>query len=260
MIRTTLAALLLSTAAFAQTAPVAPPELNAPPATAEHLDNGLITMKLKDGTGTVSPTADSFVKLKYVIWRNDGKMLENMTGDKAGVMVVSRMIPGWRDAILKMVAGEARRTWISSDLGGGKIPDGTSLMIDSELVEIVEGPKTPEDLTMAPADAQVSKSGLITKVLREGTGTKSPTKRSTVKVNYSGWTTEGRLFDSSVLRGAPSEIPLNAVIAGWTEGLQLMKEGEIRRFWIPSRLAYADDPSKPQGTLVFDIELISIVK
>jgi FKBP-type peptidyl-prolyl cis-trans isomerase len=195
-----------------------------------------------------------------VIWRNDGKMLENMTGDKAGVMVVSRMIPGWRDAVLKMVAGEARRTWIDSDLGGGKIPEGTSLMIDSELVEIVEGPKTPEDLTMAPADAQVSKTGLITKMLREGTGTKSPTKRSTVKVNYSGWTTEGRLFDSSILRGAPSEIPLNAVIAGWTEGLQLMKEGEIRRFWIPSRLAYAEDPSKPQGTLVFDIELISIVK
>ncbi len=258
MIRTTIATLLLvATAAFSQTAPDV---LNAPPASAERLDDGLVTIKLKEGTGTITPSADSFVKMRYQIWRNDGKLLENVSGDKAGVMVLSRMIPGWRSGVAKMLVGESRRTWIPENLGGGKIPAGTSLMIDTELVEIVEGPRTPDDLKMAPADSQVSKSGLITKVLRPGTGTRSPTRRSRVKVHYSGWTTEGRLFDSSLLRGTPSEFPLTQVIAGWTEGLQQMKEGEIRRFWIPSRLAYANDASKPQGTLVFDIELISIVK
>ncbi len=217
-------------------------------------------MKLHDGTGTITPGDDSYVKLRYRIWRNDGKLMENMAGDRAGVMIVSRMIPGWRTAVSKMLVGESRRSWIPESLGDGKIPAGTSLVIDTELVEIVAGPVTPVDLKMAPADAIVSKSGLITKVLRAGSGTKSPTRRNTVKVNYSGWTTEGRLFDSTILRGNPSEIPLSKVIAGWTEGLQQMKEGEIRRFWIPAKLAYAGDASKPQGTLVFDIELISIVK
>ncbi|HEX7421562.1 MAG TPA: FKBP-type peptidyl-prolyl cis-trans isomerase, partial [Thermoanaerobaculia bacterium] len=67
-----------------------------------------------------------------------------------------------------------------------------------------------------------------------------------------------RLFDSSILHGQSSEFSLDKVIAGWTEGLQMMTEGEERRFWVPAKLAYADDMSKPQGMLVFDIELVSI--
>ena len=63
-------------------------------------------------------------------------------------------------------------------------------------------------------------------------------------VNYSGWTTDGKMFDSSVTRGQPATFPLNRVIAGWTEGLQLMKVGEKDRFWIPGKLAY-DDPASP---------------
>lgn len=66
------------------------------------------------------------------------------------------------------------------------------------------------------------------------------------------------MFDSTILRGQPAELPLDAVIAGWTEGLQLMTEGEARRFWVPAKLAYPKDLSKPQGMLIFDIELLSI--
>ena len=69
---------------------------------------------------------------------------------------------------------------------------------------------------------------------------------------------EARLFDSTLLRGKPAEFPLDKVIAGWTEGLQMMTAGEIRRFWVPAKLAYANDPDKPQGMLVFDIELVEI--
>ena len=76
-------------------------------------------------------------------------------------------------------------------------------------------------------------------------------------VHYSGWTTDGKLFDSSVTRGKTISFPLKGVIAGWTEGLQLMVAGEKRRFWIPEELAYKGAPGAPQGTLVFDVELIS---
>jgi peptidylprolyl isomerase len=95
-------------------------------------------------------------------------------------------------------------------------------------------------------------------VLRPGDGNLHPKRSSVVVVHYSGWTTDGKMFDSSVLRGEPAEFPLTGVIKGWTEGVQLMTEGEKTRFWIPSRLAYGNDRTKPQGMLVFDIELVDI--
>jgi peptidylprolyl isomerase len=66
------------------------------------------------------------------------------------------------------------------------------------------------------------------------------------------------MFDSSVTRGEPIDFPLNRVIPGWTEGLQLMVVGETRRFWIPSKLAYDGQPGAPQGMLVFDVELLEV--
>jgi peptidylprolyl isomerase len=77
-------------------------------------------------------------------------------------------------------------------------------------------------------------------------------------VNYTGWTTDGKMFDSSVQRGEPATFSLNQVIPGWTEGLQMMVEGEKRRFWIPESLAYQGQPGQPAGMLVFDVELIRI--
>jgi peptidylprolyl isomerase len=116
----------------------------------------------------------------------------------------------------------------------------------------------PPDVAVAPADAQRTSSNMAYKILRPGTGTRHPRPNSEVTVHYTGWTTDGRTFDSSVSRGEPSTFRLDQVIEGWTEGVQMMVEGEKRRFWIPGRLAYDGAPGKPQGTLVFDIELIRI--
>ncbi len=80
-----------------------------------------------------------------------------------------------------------------------------------------------------------------------------------MEVHYTGWTTDGKMFDSSRTRGQPARFPLRAVIAGWTEGLQLMTVGEQRRLWIPEALAYKGVPGRPAGMLVFDVELLSIV-
>lgn len=116
----------------------------------------------------------------------------------------------------------------------------------------------PPDVAAAPADAQRTASNMAYKILQSGTGTRHPRPNSEVTVHYTGWTTDGKTFDSSVSRGEPSTFRLDRVIDGWTEGVQMMVEGEKRRFWIPGRLAYDGAPGKPQGTLVFDIELIRI--
>jgi peptidylprolyl isomerase len=118
----------------------------------------------------------------------------------------------------------------------------------------------PPDVAAAPADAKTTSSGLAYKVLQPGSGGPHPKATDTVVVHYSGWTTDGKLFDSSVARGEPASFPLNRVIAGWTEGLQLMAPGEKTRFWIPGKLAYGDKPrgGAPGGTLVFDVELLEV--
>jgi peptidylprolyl isomerase len=95
-------------------------------------------------------------------------------------------------------------------------------------------------------------------VVKPGKGGPHPKPTDTVRVNYTGWQTDGKMFDSSVTRGQPSEFSLQGVIKGWTDGLQVMSVGDKVRFWIPEELAYKGQPGKPQGMLVFDIELLEI--
>ena len=117
----------------------------------------------------------------------------------------------------------------------------------------------PDDVAAPPEDAEFTDSGLAYRVLEEGQGGQTPGKTDTVRVHYTGWTTDGEKFDSSHDRGRPAEFPLDRVIAGWTEGVSLMQVGEKRRFWIPEELAYKGTPGRPQGMLVFDVELLEIV-
>ncbi len=119
----------------------------------------------------------------------------------------------------------------------------------------------PADVAAPPSDALKTASGLASKVLRVGLGEIKPTLRSSVTVHYTGWTPDGKMFDSSVSRGEPAQFQLHQVIPGWTEALQLMRVGEKRRVWIPGPLAYDNIkgmPDAPKGMLVFDIELLSI--
>ncbi|MGB3800800.1 MAG: FKBP-type peptidyl-prolyl cis-trans isomerase [Lewinella sp.] len=111
------------------------------------------------------------------------------------------------------------------------------------------------------SEVKTTESGLQYEVIKEGTGA-SPSAAETVKVHYHGMLTNGQVFDSSVDRGQTIEFPLNRVIAGWTEGLQLMKEGAKYRFYIPYHLAYGERGSPPAippySTLIFDVELFEV--
>ena len=105
-------------------------------------------------------------------------------------------------------------------------------------------------------------SGLQYQVLKEGNG-KKPSAKDTVMCHYEGTLIDGSVFDSSYQRGEPATFPLQQVIAGWTEGLQLMQEGAKYRFFIPYRLAYGEGGAgasiPPFAALIFDVELIQVV-
>ena len=236
-----------------------PPDVAAPPADSVKTRSGLYYKVLSPGTGTEHPGPYDTVVAKYTGWTTDGKMFDSSVVRNSAVSFpVNRVIAGWGEAVQLMVAGEKLRVWIPQKLAyKGKEPKGT-LVFEIELVSFSPSPLSPPpDVKAAPDDATRTRSGLAYKSLREGTGTRHPASSSTVTVHYTGWTTDGKMFDSSVERGQPASFPLNGVIAGWTEGLQLMVEGQKMRFWIPERLAYRGE-REPYGMLVFDVELISI--
>ena len=121
----------------------------------------------------------------------------------------------------------------------------------------------PDNVQAAPSDATTTDTGLAYVTLQAGSGTEHPSASAKVEVHYTGWMTNGEMFDSSVARGETITFPLNGVIAGWTEGVQTMVVGEKKRFWIPGELAYGNTPPRPgmpYGMLVFDVELIKIGK
>jgi peptidylprolyl isomerase len=239
--------------------------LKAPPS-AQRTPSGLASQLLKAGTGESRPTATDRVKMRYAGWQEDGTLFDDSSKRaELDVFPVASVIPGLTEGLQMMTVGEKRRFWIPAQLAYGDASVGGApsgnLIFDIELVEIVAQPSAPLDVQAPPASAKRTASGLAYRVLTKGSGRVHPVASSRVKVHYSGWTTDGNLFDSSVTRGKPATFPLSSVIKGWTEGLQLMVVGEKTRFWIPADLAYGNAPKRPgapAGMLVFDIELFEI--
>jgi len=246
----------------------APADVKAPPADAEKTASGLASKVLTPGTGKDKPTPTDVVEVHYSGWTTDGHMFDSsVKRGQPAKFPVGGVIKGWTEGLQLMVVGEKRRFWIPANLAYGDNPGGGRpsgmLVFDVELLGVKTPPpppKTPEDVAAAPKNAKKTKTGIAYRVLKKGTGKAHPTPTSNVTVHYSGWTTDGKMFDSSVVRGEPATFPLNQVIPGWTEGVQLMVVGEKTRFWIPGNLAYDNSPrpGAPKGTLVFDVELLEI--
>jgi FKBP-type peptidyl-prolyl cis-trans isomerase len=256
-----LPALLLTLAAatvLAQTSIPAPTDVAAPPADAAKTASGLATKVIKPGNGKDHPAKDDVVKVDYTGWTTDGKMFDSsVASGKPSTFGVRGVIAGFSEGLQLMVPGETRRLWIPEALAYKGIEGRPKGMLVFEVTLVGMPNRAPSDVKAPPADAKKTASGLAYKVLEKGIGARHPTAASQVTVHYTGWTTDGKMFDSSVVQGKPIAFPLNGVIAGWTEGVQLMVEGEKARFWIPQNLAYKGE-SAPYGMLVFDIELIKI--
>ena len=236
-----------------------------PAADAVKTDSGLVYKITAPGRGSVHPTVNDLVKVVTLFWTKESveSKPSSMSTPTQPILMGAIIAPGLREALALMTTGQRMRLWLPEKLafaGAAGKPKGP-LMVDVMLLDIIAPPATPSDVAAAPADAQKTKTGLAYKILKPGTGTVHPKSNSTVTVHYTGWTTDGKIIDSSVIKGQPLNISLDGeVIKGWSEGLRLMVVGESRRFWIPGRLAYdgSDLKDVPRGMLVFDIELIAI--
>jgi peptidylprolyl isomerase len=246
--------------------PSAPDNLAKAPEGATPLANGLLTLSLEKGeaTGeepTVKPEPQDVVTIEYTTWSADGKVMDaSMWNPAPTTLPIDQFPDSLRGAVLSMIVGDKIRVWIPPQMSDTDSP----LVTDIRLLALDERPApppTPENVAKPPKKAKKTKSGLRYLVLeRKATGKKKPRKDSEVEVHYTGWTTDGKIFDSSVVRGVTAKFPLDRVIPGWTEGLQLMRPGQRFRFWIPEELAYKGMEGSPQGMLVFDVELIAITE
>jgi FKBP-type peptidyl-prolyl cis-trans isomerase len=256
-----LVVVLASSAGFSQTVTLTmippPPDVAAPPADATKTASGLASKVLRPGTGKDHPAPTDMATVHYTGWTTDGKMFDSSVAKGKPISFrVNGVIAGFSEALQLMVPGEKRRVWIPESLAykGQRDPKGL-LVFDLELIAIPS--KAPADVKAPPPDAKHTASGLAYKVIKEGVGGRHPKSTNSVTVHYTGWTTDGKMFDSSMTSGQPITFQLDGVIAGWTEGVQLMVEGQTMRFWIPEKLAYKGE-RPPYGTLVFDVELIKI--
>lgn len=258
---------VVSASATAQQTPALPPdELPkaevAIPDDGDKSETGLVSKRISRGTRDEKPAATDVVTVHYTGWGGDGRLFDSsIVRGAPSTFPLDKVIAGWRECVQLMTIGEKRRCWIPESQaykGQSGKPQGT-LVFDIELLDTRPSPLIPPaDVKAPPKDAKRTSTGLAYVVLRPGTGARRPSRTGRVTVHYTGWTTEGRMFDSSVTKGTPATFGLDGVIKGWTEGLQLMVEGERTRLWIPEKLAYDGKGDGPRGNLVFDVELIRI--
>jgi len=220
------------------------------------LENGIKTELVKAGTGSAIKEGIG-IALRYAIWGANAQLLDctEKSGQKfAGTLDTMRW-PFIKELVKDLKVGGIVRAEVPNAL----VDEAqTDTVWELELVKVIELPK----FRLPAADKVVTtQTGLKYEVIEQGEGV-SPTLANTVKAHYTGWLTDGMVFDSSHARGEPTQFPLRRVIAGWTEGLQLMKPGAKFLFQIPPELAYQNTTSgkiPPNSTLIFLVELIGVL-
>lgn len=239
---------------------------------------GLKYKVLEEGTGNF-PTADDTVRVHYRGWLPNPGNPDNGTEfdssykrDEPVKFPLSGVIPGWTEGMQLVSEGGKIQLEVPPDLGygaqgaGGAIPPNATLRFEVELLEVVQPPKPGPVDAGAPEEFSKTESGLKYRIRRKGNGS-NPTASDMVTVHYRGWLpdpsdpTTGHEFDSSYGRGEATSFPLNGVIAGWTEGLQLVSEGGMIELDIPAAMAYGDRDMgdiPPNSDLRFIVELLKV--
>lgn len=242
--------------------------------------SGLQYMVLSEGpAGGYSPKAEDIVDVQYVGTLTDGMEFDSsLKRGAAARFPLNRVIPGWTEGVQLMSEGDKFRFFIPPNLAygeagtpGGPIGPNEALIFDVELVKVASPDRNLSaarkflDENGRKAGVKTTASGLQYQILAEGpAGGRSPSDANKVSVHYEGRLVDGTVFDSSYERGEPIEFPLANVIPGWTEGVQLMSEGDKFRFYIPPGLAYGEagtpgGPIGPNEALIFDVELLKVV-
>lgn len=253
---------------------------NAKKAGVKTTASGLQYEVLSEGPATgVSPKATDLVDVHYVGTLIDGIEFDSSRARGAAARFpLNRVIPGWTEGVQLMSEGDRYRFYVPADLAygeqgtpGGPIGPNETLIFDVELLKVVSAERNAAAAATflaangKKAGVKTTASGLQYEVLTEGkAGGKQPSDANKVSVHYEGKLVDGTIFDSSYQRGEPIEFPLNAVIPGWTEGVQLMSEGDKFRLFIPPALGYGAEgtpggPIGPNEALVFEVELLKVV-
>lgn len=219
------------------------------------------------GKGEALAEADR-VELHYGVWSRDGQSVMSYLDERGPVRVgIGELrMPFMRELLLKLKEGGACCALVPVATAFPQqrppaLAEASDCVWMLEVVQVLRPMPLPAFKPSAPDKLIKTTSGLQYEVLTQGAG-KQPTANDTVQVHYIGWLQDGTVFDSSYGRGEPAEFPLRGVIAGWTEGVSLMKEGAVWQFVIPPELAYGaggQPPSIPgNATLVFRIELLKV--
>lgn len=241
--------------------------------------SGLQYMVLEEGPkdGAV-PVSTDLVTVDYVGTHKDGVEFDSSRAHgAAATFKLNQVIPGWTEGVQLMSEGDKFRFFMPPELAygksgtpGGPIGPNEALIFDVHLLKVDSPERNLAAAKKFLAEnankpgVKTTSSGLQYKVLVEGPADgATPTADSVVKVNYRGTLINGTEFDSSYARNEPLEFPLNRVIPGWAEGLQLMHVGEKCRFFIPPELAYGERGGPggaigPNEALVFDVELLDV--
>lgn len=253
-----------------QPAPAVPDDVAGPPKNATALKSGTKLVVVRPGTGKDNIRQYDTVTFSYTAWDHDGRMIDTTEARKRPLSAQpNKQSPGMAEMLTAMTVGERARFWVDAEkmVTNGKSPGGVEhgvVCYELEVTQVTkaehEPPPTPPDVAKPPANARKTAKGVFYRVLAAGPGKdpRHPKANDTVKVHYTGWTTDGKMFDSSMLRGQPATFNLRSVIAGWTDGIPVMTVGDRVRFWIPEELAYKGQAGKPAGMLVFDVELLEI--
>lgn len=230
--------------------------------------DGLTYEVLVEGTGALANETD-ILTMKFAVWRANGELLRSTeiqennnprksTADAFGWPIIKRATKVLKIGSRYRFEAKAVDS-LGAEMGAQFGPDAI-LVWELELID-AKPSSVPKFVMPADSALKTTPSGLKYEVIKEGAGRK-PGPTETVTVHYAGWLTDGTPFDSSYSRGDTTSFPLNRVIKGWTEGVQLMGEGAVYRFVIPSDLAYGPRGSPPKigpnATLVFQIELVKI--
>jgi FKBP-type peptidyl-prolyl cis-trans isomerase len=252
----------------------APSDVAAPSVDARTMPSGLAMKVLNPGSGTEHPASNDCVTVSFIAWKTDGTLFSTSTTmNDSDVLCLNEAIIGVAEALKEMVVGEKRRLWIPEDLTfheghhhaqrrpEDEEPPHKDLTFDLTLLSILKAPPTPVDLKQPPPTAIRTTSGLAYQVLSQGKGDAHPATNNKVMVHFSGWRSDGRLFESTIMANHPALVTIATAPSGFREALQTMTIGEKARFWIPSALAFGDKPAdrfNPAGDLVYEIELLSV--
>lgn len=240
-------------------------------------ESGLQYMIIEEGPKDgYSPQSTDIVQVHYVGTLKDGTEFDSSRArGAAATFPLNQVIPGWTEGVQLMSEGDTFRFFVPPELAygksgtpGGPIGPNEALIFEVELLKVQNPQRNLENSNSFLADnaskdgVKVTESGLQYQVLSEGDEDgASPSASDTVKVHYAGTLINGTEFDSSYAREEPIEFPLGRVIAGWTEGVQLMSTGDKYRFFIPPDLAYGESgkgPIGPNEALIFEVELLEV--